>query len=146
MKAACVLFFTMSCAALMHGASHEATPQATSATENQSLNRARLAGVIRPKQLQSDRKRSIPGNLANLHQLRAEDSSATKSKLFQNKLVSNIQRARPNSAAQPGQAALYPRLNNVRHNNPAPAFVGGSANSERRSTGAVDGTRMHHKP
>jgi len=39
-----------------------------------------------------------------------------------------------------------PTLSNVRHRSPNPAIVGGSRNTIANSTGAINGTRMNHKP
>jgi len=49
---------------------------------------------------------------------------------------------RPPTVVRP----LSPSLENVRHHSANPAVIGGSANSDARNTGALNGTRMPRKP
>lgn len=148
---ATVLLLTMSCAALMYGASHEVASQPTSTSKNQPRSHARLTGANSPKQPPGRRKRPIPQNPVDLPPLRSEQSSgAAKGQFFQNKTGDNALPVRPKNVVRPTLASLHPLLNrspsNVRHNGSASAFIGGSENSERRSSGTLNGTGMHHKP
>ena len=79
----------------------------------------------------------------NLHQPGSDKSGgAAKGGLIQNETVHNALPVRPSSVVRP----TAPSLNNVRHRGPNPAVIGGSANSDRRNTGAINGTRMNRKP
>jgi len=113
--------------------------------ENHLRSRALLTAAKRPKQLTNSRKHSIPGNAMNLHQPGSKSDGAAKAGLIQNETVNNALPVRPRSVVRP-TASLNPSLNNVRHRGPNPAVVGGSANSDSRDTGAINGTHMHRKP
>jgi hypothetical protein len=174
MKVTCFLFLglivTMTWAALMSGTSYAAPSQQTSAEssattpvagnpsqeqrcpchasdKNHPRSRASLTAANHPKQLPNGRKRSIPGNAANLHQPGSGKSdAAAKGRLIQNETTSNAMLVRPPGTVRPTAASLNPSLNNVRHRGPNAAVVGGSANFNSSNTGAINGTRMHRKP
>ena len=178
MKISCLLFLSliapMSWAALIPGTSYAAPSQQTSARssaatrvagnpskeqrsprhasdKNHPRSRASLAAANHPKQLPNRRKRSIPGNAANLHKPDSGKSgAAAKRVLIQNETASNTMPVRPPRSARPTAATLNPSLNNVRHRGPNPAVVGGSAggsaNLNSSNTRAINGTRMHRKP
>jgi hypothetical protein len=178
MKVTCLLFLSlilpMSWAALMPGTSYAASSHQTSAEssattlvagssskeqryprhvshKNHPRSRASLTAPNHPKQLPNGRKRSIPGNAANLHQSGSGKSSdAAKSRLIQNETASKATPVRPPGTFRPTAASLNPSLNNVRHRGPNPAVVGGSAggsaNLNSSNTGVINGTRMHRKP
>ncbi len=154
MKTTCllrpILTLTMSCATLMLGTSYAAQLQQTSAKssanasgKNRPRSRVSRITATHPKQLPIGRKRSTHGNTVNLHQPDlGNPGSAAKSGVIQHEAVKNAQPVRRLSVARPTLLAL----NNVHHRGPNPAFVGGSANLDRRNSGAIDGTRMHRKP
>ncbi len=123
MKVTCLLFLSlivpMSWAALMPGTSYAAPSQQTSAEssattpvagnpskeqrssrhasdKNHPRSRASLTAANHPKQLPNGRKRSIPGNAANLHQPGSGKSgAAAKGGLIQNETASNAMPVRP---------------------------------------------------
>jgi len=162
MKAACLLFLipllTTSCAASMQGTSYAAPSQPTSAVssanapdKNHPRSHASLTPANRTKQLPSRRKRSMPENAMNLHQPGSDKSGgAAKAGLIRNETANNALAVRPPGVARPTVTSLHnvpnPLLNNVRHRGPNPPVVGESANSASRTTGAINGTRMHRKP
>jgi hypothetical protein len=165
------LVVTMSWAALMPGTSYAASSHQTSAKssattpvvgnsskeqryprhasdKNHPRSRASLTAANHPKQLPNSRKRSIPGNAANLHQPGSGKSGASaKGGLIQNETTMPV---RPPGTVRPTAASLKPSLNNVRHRGPNSAVIGGSAggsaNLNSSNTGAINGTRMHRKP
>jgi len=168
------LVVTMSWAALMPGTGYAAPSQQTSAEssattpvagrpskeqrsprhasdKNHPRSRASLTAANHPKQLPNGRKRSTPGNAANLHQPGSGNSgAAAKGRLIQNKTASNAIPVRPPGTVRPTAATLNPSFNTVRHRGPNSAVVGGSAggsaNLNSSNTGAINGTRMHRKP
>lgn len=101
------------------------------------------AKLNRPAQLPKGRKRSVPGNAMNPHQPGSDKSvGAARGGLIQNGTVHSALPVRTSSVFRLSQ----PSLNNVRHRGPNPAVVGGSAISDSRSIGALNGTRMSRKP
>src|SRR5208283_435 len=111
--------------------------------KNHPRSRASLTAANRPKQLPRNRKRSITGNAMNLHQSALDKSGgAATGGLIRNETVKNALPVRPPSVVR----SAVPSLDNVRHRGPNPAVVGGSANSDSRNTGAINGTRMNRKP
>ncbi len=110
--------------------------------KNHPPRRASLTKANRPKQLPHSRQRSLPGNAINLHQPGSDKSGgAAKGGFIQNETVHNALPVRTSSVVRP----TVPSLNNVRHRGPNPAVVGGLANSDRRNTGVINGTRMNRK-
>jgi hypothetical protein len=178
MKVSRLLFLSliapMSCTALMPGTGYAVASQqasaASSATtpvagnpskeqrfprhasdKNHPRSRASLTAANHPKQLPNSRKRSIPGNAANLHQHDSGKSgAAAKGGLIRNETASNAIHVRPPGTVRPTAATLNLSPNNVRHRGPNSAVVGGSAggstNLNSSNTGAINGTRMHRKP
>jgi hypothetical protein len=178
MKVTCLLLLSlilpMSWAALMPGTSYAAASHQTSAESsatttvggspskeqrcprhasdgNHPGRRASLTAANHPKQPPNSRKRSIPGNAVNLHQLGSGKSgAAAKGRLIQNETASNAMPVRPPGTVRSTATTLNPSLNNVRHRGPNPAVVGGSAGGSAKlnssNTGAINGTHMHRKP
>ena len=101
----------------------------------------------RPKQLASSRRSFISASAANLHQ-RASNSSgaAAKGGFTRKEAVKSALTVRQTSIVRPTVALLNPSLNDARHRGPNPAVVGGSANSDGKSIGAINGTCMKRKP
>jgi hypothetical protein len=169
-KPLCFLFLTIACVLWIEGTTCAASSQQTSAEgsattpvagnpskeqryprhasdKNHPRSRAGLTAANHPKQLPNGRKRSIPGNAANLHQLGSGKSgAAAKGGLIQNETASNAMPVRPPGIVRSTATTLNPSLNNVRHRGPNPAVVGGSAKLNSSNTGAINGTRMHRKP
>jgi hypothetical protein len=116
--------------------------------KNHPRSRASLTAANRPKQLPTNSgKRSLAKNAANLRQPGSDRSGgAVNGGLIQNKTANNASPVRPASVVRPTVASLNPSLNNVRHRGPNPAVIGGSASSDSRNSGAIDGTRMNRKP
>jgi hypothetical protein len=137
-------------------ASDEQRDPRRASDKNQRPSRVSLTGLTktnRPNQLSNSGRHSLPGNA--LHQPGSDKSStADKGGLIQNEMVHNSSSIRTSSVVRPTVASL----NNVRpgarswlwsagrHRGPNPAVVGGSANSDSRNTGAMNGTRMNRKP
>ena len=95
----------------------------------------------RPK-LPNIREHSPSRHAMNLHQPGSDKSSgAARGGFIQHETVNSVVPPRPPSVVRPS----VPLLNNVRHRGPNPAVVGGSANSDGRNTGAINGARVHRK-
>jgi hypothetical protein len=124
--------------------------------KNQQPSRVSLTGLTkanRPNQLSNSRQRSLPGNA--LHQPGSDKSGgAAKGGFIQNETVHNASPVRTSSVVRP----TVPSFNNARpgarswlwsagrHRGPNPAVVGGSANSDSRNAGTINGTCMNRKP
>lgn len=92
----------------------------------------------RPKQVPNNRERSTSGNAMGLHQPgSAKSGGAARGGSIQRGTVNRALRVRPNVV---GPTAP------VRHRGANPAAIGGSANSDGRNTGAINGTRMNRRP
>ena len=112
-----------------------------------SRGRAALTAASRPKQLPNSRKRFIPDNAANLqHPGSGKSAAAAKRGLVQNQAVKKAPLVLSPNVVPATVASLRPSLSNVRHRGPNPPVVGGSANSNRMSTGAINGTHMNRRP
>lgn len=113
---------------------------------NHPPSRVSLTGLTkanRPNQLSNSWQRSLSGNAMNLHQAGSDKSgSAAKGGLIQTETVHDSWPVRTSSVVRP----TVPLFNDVRHRGPNPAVVGGSANSDSRNTGAINGTGMNRKP
>jgi hypothetical protein len=97
----------------------------------------------RPKQLPNSRVRFPSGNATTFHQLGSDKSGGTaKGGLIQHEVVNSALPVRPANVIRP----TAPLLNSVRHHGANPAVIGGSANSNGRSTGAINGTGVHRRP
>jgi hypothetical protein len=162
MKTTCLLFLTMSWATLSHEAVlcplplGESVPRSASSAAG-APHRPVQGGVggvsghrgpasqkvNRPKQIPNSRQRSLPGNAMDIHRPSSGKSgSAARGVLIRDKSVNNVVAVRTPNVVRP----TAPSFNNVRHRNPNPAVVGGSANSQRSNTGTINGTRMNRKP
>jgi hypothetical protein len=188
-RATCLLFLTLSCAALMSGTAYAApsTP-ASQQTSSESAakivsgdprdaahgapanegnhrkygkpsdeqrdrrnvsdtkiarSRAGLLKANRPKPLPNAQERFSPGNALNLQQPGSNKSvGAAMGGLIQQGTVNTALRVRPTNVLRP----TVPLTNNVRHHGANPAVIGGSANSDGRKNGAINGTRMIRRP
>jgi|SRR5208337_1732132 len=124
-------------------ASHEQRDHGRGSDTNHPPSRASLTKVDRPKQLPNSRQRSLPGNGMNFHQPGSNKSAgAAKSGFIPNEGANIALAVRTPSVVRPS----VPSFNNGRHRGPNPAVVGGSPNSHRSNTGAINGTRMNRKP
>ncbi len=98
---------------------------------------------VRPKQPSNSREGSQPGNPTRLHQPGLDKSGTpTDSGSRQGEIANTALPRRPPSVIRPS----VPLHNDVRHRGANPAVIGGSANSNSRSTGAINGTGMHRRP
>lgn len=98
---------------------------------------------VRPKQPSNSRERLQPGNPTHLHQPGLDKSDApTSSGLLQDEIAHTALPRRPSSVIRPS----VPLHNDVRHRGANPAVIGGSANSNSRGTGAINGTGMRRRP
>ncbi len=122
-------------------------PSHHAAAKNHSRSRASLTPASRPIKLPHWQQHSQPGSAVNLHQPSSRKSDGPmKDGLGQNETANSVPHVRSTSVVRPNVASLNPWLNNVRHRGPNPAVIGGSANSDNRSTGAINGTHMNHRP
>jgi hypothetical protein len=125
------------------GQSDEQKAPRHASAKNHPRSRVSLTAVNRPKQLPNSRKRSLPGNAIGLHQLGSDKSGgAVTGELIHHETANNAPPVQPTSVVRPTVASLH----NVRHRGPNPAVVAGSANSNSRNTGAINGTRMNRRP
>ena len=165
MKAARLLFLTMSFAAWMQAAAYAApsippsqqtspdtpanTPSKVSrrdesaAPDHPSSHASQIKKTDLPKQPSNIRQRTAAGSAENLHQPgSAKSAGAAKAGSIQNATAGKAQPVRSPSVAHP--VALSPYT--VRHRGANPAVIGGSAGPGNRNTGAINGTRMNRKP
>jgi hypothetical protein len=113
--------------------------------KNHLRGRASLTAASHPK-LPSSGQRAIPRNASNLRQPGSHNSAgAARGGLVPHQTLNSTLPVRSASIVRPIVASLNPSLNNVRHRSPNPAIVGGPENSDK-STAAINGTAMHHKP
>ncbi|MGA8234563.1 MAG: hypothetical protein WB795_24005 [Candidatus Acidiferrales bacterium] len=109
--------------------------------KNRPRNRASLASANRPRPVSNNRKHPTSRNAVNLHPPGlAKSDGARKNGLVQNETGNDARRVPRVSRS------TAPSLNNVRHHGPNPAVIGGSASSNGRNAGAIDGARIHRKP
>ena len=102
---------------------------------------ASLIKAVRRKQLRHSQQRSRPGNA--LYQPGSNKfGGLAKGGFTPNQTVHNAVPVRTSSVAR----SYVLSRNNVRHRGPNPAVLGGSVNSNRRNTGAINGTRMNRRP
>jgi hypothetical protein len=143
------LLLTVSCAALMQERSYAASPQHVS-DKNHPYSRVSVAATNRSKQLPTGRKLPLPRNAARSRQpALARSVGPAKGQLIQHETIGRTPPVRSTSIrprAASLNASLNPLPNNVRHRGLNPAVVGGSANSGKSSTGAINGTGMHRRP
>jgi hypothetical protein len=147
MKIICLpfLLLTVSCAALMQETSYAASPQHAS-DKNQPHSRAGLTAANRSKQLPTSRKRPLTRKAGSPRQpALATSGCATKRGSVQNETTNRALPVRQTSVRS-SVASLNPLPGNVRHRGANPAVVGGSANSGKSNTGAINGTGMHRRP
>ena len=163
-----LIFVVISCVALMRGTGYAASPQPSSQVPaNASSEQVRegehapptdernhggkTSADTRNHRFGSDRSRasvirpSAPKQLPNppRHSTsRNASGGPMRGGLVQSETANPAPPVRPPTVASP-QA---PSLENVRHHGANPAIIGGSANSDARNTGALNGTRMPRKP
>lgn len=97
------------------------------------------AGLIRanrPMPMANNRQRSASPDAANFRQ-----PGLGRAGLTQNETVNSALRVRPPSSVRP----LAPTPGNARHLGPNPAAIGGSANSDRRNAGTINGTGVNRQ-
>jgi hypothetical protein len=105
-------------------------------------SRTSLTTSNRPKQVPNNGEHSTSGTAMNLHQPGSDKSGASaRGALIQHGTVNVFASIRP--------ASIRPRVplpNNVRHRGANPAVIGGSASSNSRNAGAIDGAHMNRRP
>jgi len=113
--------------------------------KNHPRSLAHLTTSSRTKQLPNTRKHS-PGKAANLYPTFSDRSGGARNGgRIQNQAANNIPAVRPTSTAHPTGALLESSLNAGRHRGLNAAVIGGTKNTNR-NTGAINGTRMNHRP
>ena len=124
-------------------ASHEQRGHGRPSDTNHPPSHASPTKVNHSTQLPNGRQRSLPGDAMNLHQPGSNKSGgAAKSGLIRNETVNTAVAVRTPNVVR----STAPSFNNVRHRSPNPAVVGGSANSLRSNTAAINGDRIHRRP
>lgn len=174
MKTTCLLFLTIGWAALMQATGHavpskpapqQSSPESAAKTVSDARDNrnptgdqrnsgdvsekglarssASLSRKTRPKQLAHSRQRSRLRNAMTVHQ----PGSAQSGNASNNGLIQSEKLSITRSVRSPGNViAARPSPNSVRHRGSNPATVGGAANSVPRNSGAINGSRMTHKP
>jgi hypothetical protein len=123
-------------------ASNEQRDHRYASDKNHPASRASLTKANRPKVLRNNRERSTSANSMNLYQPGSEKSSGTaRGGLIRNETVNTTLPVRPPSVVS--RTGLLP--NSLRHRGANPAVIRGSANSDSRKTGAINGTRMNRR-
>jgi hypothetical protein len=111
--------------------------------KNLAPSHASFTKANRSTQFPNNRERSASANAVNSRQQAfAKSGGAAKGGFIQSEKVKSNVAVRPPSVVRPAVATL----SHARHRGPNPAVVGGSANSDRTNTGAINGTRMNRKP
>jgi len=110
--------------------------------KNQPRGRVSLTKSNRPTQDPNNGEHSTSGTAMNLHQPGSDKSGASARGAL-------IQHGTVNVSASVRPASIRPKVplpNNVRHRGANPAVIGGSASSNRRNAGAIDGAHMNRRP
>jgi len=148
MKATCLFLLMISCAAWTPGKAFvdpsSPASQQTSVDGEQQKDR-------KPSDVGRDHPhvsgRNHPNNPAIMtklrpnHQRSAKPGGAPKGGFIQQNIVNNALPVRRSGVIRPS----VPLLNTVHHHSANPAVLGGSASSDGRNTGAINGTRVHHR-
>jgi hypothetical protein len=112
-------------------------------SDGQRDRHANLTTANRPKQLLNNRKHFVIQKALNVHQPSKNRSTGAVSKpAAESELNSQARSVRPPNLVPSARSSP----NNARHRGPNPATVGGTANSNARNVGAINGTRMSRKP
>ncbi len=101
-----------------------------------------LARSNGPKQVPNKGQHSTSGTAMNLHQPGSDKSGASARGAL-------IQHGTVNVSAPIRPASIWPRVplpNNARHRGANPAVIGGSASSNGRNAGAIDGAHINRRP
>jgi len=151
-----LIFVVISCIALMRGTGYAASPEpsprgpanassdhvresehaAPTDERNRFGSHRSRASVIRPsapKQLPNPPRHSTSRNAPG---------GPPRGGLVPSEIANPAPSVRPPTVV----SLQAPSLENVRHRGANPAIIGGSANSDARNTGALNGTRMPRKP
>lgn len=139
------------CAALIHGTGY-AAPSRASAPQAAVASSANAAGDKAPvaeaakanhsRQLSENAGHSMLANAMNLHQPGSAKTVVARK-------IGSIQNQGARAAFSVRHAVLLsngPSPIVVRHRSFNPAVVGGSGNTNAKSAGAINGTRMSRKP
>jgi hypothetical protein len=116
--------------------------QRKSPDKDDPFNRASLTTSNRRNQTLNSRERSTSGMPMNLHRLGSDKSGASAR-------GGSIHHETFNRAVPVRPASIRPRVplpDNVRHRGANPAVIDGSAISNNRNAGAIDGAHMNRRP
>ncbi len=112
------------------------------ATKSLPSTKAVANNSTRPGQVAGRQTLAAAGNPANFRPSSATQPGTTQGRgSAQNEAIYRALPVRPGGAIPPAS----PLADNVRHRDPNAAVIGGAANSNVRSTAAIDGTRMNLK-
>lgn len=96
-----------------------------------------------PNQLPNNRVRPPSRSAMDLHPPGSDKSDGgAKGGFIRHDTVNGAAVPRPPSVIRPNM----PLVNSVRHRGANPAVIGGSANSDGRNSGLINGTRVHRRP
>ncbi len=110
------------------------------AAKSRPSNKAVAINSTRPGQVAGRQTLAAAGNPANSRPSSATQPGTTQVRgSAQNEAIYRALPVRPGAAIPPAS----PLAGNVRHRDPNAAVIGGAANSNVRSTAAIDGTRMN---
>jgi len=112
------------------------------AAKSRPPSKAGAANSTPPEQVARRQEPMAAGNPANIRSLApAQSGAATNHSSPQNEAIYRALPVRPGAAIRPAS----PFAGTVRHCDPNAAVIGGAANSNIRSTAAIDGTRTNLK-
>jgi hypothetical protein len=112
------------------------------AARSRPPSKAVAANSTRPEQIARHRESSAAGNPANVRSFAPAQSGAVVNHSSpQNEAIYRAIPVRPGAAIRPAS----PFAGTARHRDPNAAVIGGAANSNIRSTAAINGTRTNPK-
>jgi hypothetical protein len=112
------------------------------AARSRPPSKAVAANSTRPEQIARHRESSAAGNPANVRSFAPAQSGAVVNHSSpQNEAIYRALPVRPGAAIRPAS----PFAGTARHRDPNAAVIGGAANSNIRSTAAINGTRTNPK-
>jgi hypothetical protein len=94
-----------------------------------------------PATITKDRPKQLPNNPR-----RFPSGFAAKSAFIGNETVSKTVSVRPPKVLGSTVPSLNPSLTNMRHRGASPTVIGGSANSDGKKNGTINGTHMIRRP
>jgi len=107
--------------------------------KNHPRSKAAATKPNRPQPIASQRTPPEAGNLVNVRSSVPSQSAVANHGSIQNEAIYRAFPVRPSGMIRP----VAPSAGNSRHRDPNPPVIGGAANSNSRSTAAIDGMRTN---